>query len=195
MLRPVLVTAPSVSPITLTEAKTHLRVDHSDEDTLIQGLIDAAVSHLDGSAGVLGRAMVTQTWQLDFDAFYPKMRLRPGNLLGITSISYFDNDNATQALSASIYSAFTDEIGPYVEEAPDQSWPSTYTRADAVRVTWTAGYGATAASVPAAIRAAMLLMIGHWYANRETVNVGNITSEMPFAAAALLAPHTIKARI
>lgn len=190
MLRPVLVTAPASSPVTLVEAKSHLRVDHTDEDTLIQSLIDAAMSHLDGYSGIMGRALITQTWRQDFDAFYPKMRLRPGNLLGITSITYYDNDNVSQTLSASIYDAFTDEVGPYVEQDPDESWPSTYTRPDAVRVTWTAGYGAAAANVPAAIRAAMLLAIGHVYEKRET------TIEDAFGGAChfLLAPHILKDR-
>lgn len=41
------------------------------------------------------------------------------------------------------------------------------------------------------VKAAMLLLIGHWYANREAVNIGNITSEIPFAVEALLQPYRI----
>lgn len=188
MLAPFLVTGPAVEPISIVEAKAHLRVDHDDEDELITALIVAARSYLDGHSGILGRAIVSQAWRQDFSGFHDRMRLPVGNLISVSAITYYDNDNATQTLSADIYTTFSDSIGPYVTLKPDQTWPSTYTRPDAVRVAWTAGYGATAASVPEAIRQAMLLMIGHWYANRETVNIGNITSEIPFTTAALLAP-------
>jgi uncharacterized phiE125 gp8 family phage protein len=64
----------------------------------------------------------------------------------------------------------------------------TCDRADAVTIEFTAGYGAAASAVPAEIKQAMYLMIGHWYENRESVNVGNIVNELPFAAQALLEP-------
>ena len=63
MHRPVLVTPPAETPVSRTEAKAHLRVDGTGDDDLIDGLIDAAVAHLDGYTGILGRCMVTQTWR------------------------------------------------------------------------------------------------------------------------------------
>jgi uncharacterized phiE125 gp8 family phage protein len=66
---PVLVTPPVAAPVSLAEAKAHLRVDFDDEDALISGLIDAATQHLDGWSGVLGRALMPQTWEMSLDRF------------------------------------------------------------------------------------------------------------------------------
>jgi len=60
---PVRVTAPADRPVTLAEVKNHCRIDHSDDDTLVQSYIDAAVAHVEGWSGVLGRCLVTQTWR------------------------------------------------------------------------------------------------------------------------------------
>ena len=188
MPAPIRTVAPSGDLITLAEAKAHLRVDHSDEDTYIPSLAMAAVSYLDGYSGRLGRALITQTWAQDYLAFSEVMRLPLGDLIAVTSVTYYDSANSQQTLATSVYAAASDGLGPYISRKPGQSWPSSYARQDAVRVTWTAGFGATAASVPAAIKHAALLLIAHWYANREAVNVGNITSELPLAYEALLAP-------
>lgn len=186
MLAPVRTAAPAAL-ITTAEAKAQCRIDSSDEDTLIDALISAAISHLDGYSGVLGRALVTQTWQQDFSGFCDKMRLPVGDLIAVTSVTYYDTSNAQQTLASSVYTSFADGLGPYLTLKPDQSWPSIYTRSDAVRVTWTAGYGA-AASVPAAIKQAALLLVSHWYDNRSGVAVGETPTEMPLAVNSLLTP-------
>jgi len=188
MLQPVRTVAPTVDVITLEEAKTHCRVDGSDEDMLITALIEAATAHLDGYSGTLGRALITQTWRQDFDGFSDFMRLPVGNLQAVSSVTYYDADNATQTLATSVYTSFSDEIGPFITLKPDEEWPTSYTRQDAVRVTWTAGYGTAASNVPGAIRAAMLLLIGHWYTNREAIVSDKTTAELPMAVNTLLAP-------
>lgn len=189
-LKPVLVTAASAALLTLAEAKAHLRVDHSDEDAYIQTLITAAVSYFDGYSGRLGRCILEQTWRVDFDAFSDEMRLPIGDLIAVSSMTYYDANNAQQTLASTVYQALSDGLGTYISLKPGQVWPAAYARQDAVRVTWTAGFGATAATVPPAIKHAALLLIGHWYENRATVNVGNINSELPFTVEALLAPFS-----
>lgn len=186
MLAPVRTVAPAVPLLTIEDVKAHLRVDHAGEDALIYGLIDAAAAHLDGYSGIMGRALITQTWAVDFPTFTNRINVPLGPIQSAT-IQYYDSLNTQQTLATSVYAVLSDGLGPYVALKYNQQWPQTYTRDDAVRITWVAGYG-TAAAVPAAIRAAALLLIGHWYANREAVNVGNITSELPIAVAALLAP-------
>lgn len=190
MLAPVRSVAPTVPLLTLDEAKTHCRIDSSDEDDLVQTLIDAATAHIDGYSGILGRALVTQTWRQDFSCFDQRLRLPVGDLIAVTSVTYYDGSNVQQTLSTSVYAALADVEGPYLTLKSGQSWPSVYSRDDAIRVTWTAGYGATAALVPAAIRAAVKLLIGHWYANRETVVAGDRAAalEIPMTADALLGP-------
>lgn len=187
MLAPVRTVAPAAPLLTIADAKAHLRVDHADEDALISGLIDAAHAHIDGYGGTLGRALITQTWTVDFPTFMNRMDIPLAPVQSAT-IQYYDSTNAQQTLATSVYAVLTDGLGPYVDLKYNQQWPQTYTRDDAVKITFVAGYGATAASVPAAIRAAMLLLISHWYDNRSTLSIGESVSELPFSVSALLAP-------
>lgn len=191
MLKPVRTVAPAVEPVSLVEAKAHLRVDHSDDDTMIASLIAASAAHLDGWGGILGRALITQTWQQKFP-FFPSglvIGLALAPVQSIDSITYFDGDNAQQTLATSVYTVLNDELGPFVTLQANQSWPGTYPREDAVTVTYVAGYGDAGSDVPAAIRHAMLLMIGHWYENREGVVVGTNSGKLPLAVEALLVPY------
>lgn len=190
MLRPVRTAAPpALTLVTLADAKLHSHIDSSDEDALLTALIGAAEAHLDGYGGILGRALLTQTWERKFACFEHMMRLPVGIASEIVGIAYFDANNAPQTLSASIYELLTDEIGSYVGLKPYQQWPSAYRRSDAVAVTWKAGYGATAATVPADIIAAMKLLIGHLFENRETVVIGETAIVLPLAADVLLGKY------
>lgn len=184
MLAPVRTIAPASEPVTLDEAKLHCRVDHDDDDDLIEGLIAAATGYLDGWTGILGRALITQTWRQDFHCFADRMRLSLLPVASITSVTYYDASNEQQTLDDGVYGLFTDGAGPYVGLKPDQTWPGVYGRRDAVSVTYVAG----AAEAPAAIKAAMLLMIGHWYANREAASDAPRTA-LPMAVDALLRPY------
>lgn len=187
MHRPVLVTAPSTTPVTTAEAKAHLRVDHSAEDTLIASLVQAATDHLDGYSGILGRCLVTQTWRQDFDSFERTMRL-PLLAAGITSAVYVDDNAAETTITSTNYELQADDLGSFVRFIDDYAFPSGLAETRALRVTFTAGYGA-ASAVPASIKAAILLLVGHWYFNREAVVVGIAPAELPMAVTALLAPY------
>jgi uncharacterized phiE125 gp8 family phage protein len=159
--RPVLVTPPAAL-MDISELKPHLHVDHSDDDARIQQLLDGAVEDLDGYGGLLSRALVSQTWRADFPFFTDPLRLPLGNLVSITSVTYYDGNNAQQTLSTDVYTAIDDAIGPYLTLKPNQLFPTTYERADAVRVTWAAGYGA-AAAVPEAIKTCVIMMVQRLY--------------------------------
>lgn len=171
MLAPVLVTGPTETPVSLSEAKAHLNVEFSQDDALITAMIEAATAHLDGPNGILGRALVTQEWRQDFDEWPDDeddlMRLPLGPATEIESVKYFDASNVEQTLSSAKYALLSDHTGPYVSFAWDFNPPAIYWRDDAVRVTFTAGYGA-ASDVPGAIKAAILLIVGDLYKNRDS---------------------------
>lgn len=166
--------------------KVHLRIEltNTDEDGLIQGLLDAAVQHVDGFAGVLGRALMQQTWTQDFDCF-GDLCLPLAPVISVV-VTYYDLSNSQQTLASSVYSLLTSAAGPVISLNYGQVWPSVRSRQDAVRVTFVSGYP-DADSVPAPIKAAIALLTAHWYANREAVGVGNSTV-LPLAVDALLAP-------
>lgn len=182
MLRPVLVTAPvALSVVSLAEAKAWCRVDHSDEDGLITSLVNAVESYLDGYAGILNRVLAPQTWSQQYDSFEERMALPMGYVQSVTDVKYFDTNNAEQTLAGTVYQLLSDEIGSYVSLKSGQSWPSIYSRDDAIKITWLAGY-ASASDVPAAIKVAMRMMITQWYDGRDG------TDQIPVNAMSLLAP-------
>ncbi len=186
MLSPVLVTPASSGPITLAQVKSQVHIDHADEDASIELMIDAAIERCDGYGGVLRTALIEQTWQQDFPYFpYCEFRLALGQLISVTSITYYDTLNVQQILATSVYAAFSDANGPYFKLKDQQSWPSTFYRDDAVRVTWKAGFGTTADFVPADIRHAMLMLVCHWFDNRSTSVIGEIPADLQFGFDAL----------
>jgi uncharacterized phiE125 gp8 family phage protein len=87
------------------------------------------------------------------------------------------------------FTAMTDAIGPVLILADGSSWPATATRPDAVTVTWTCGFGATADALPASIVHAVKLLVTHWHENRGPVAVGTISSDLAWSLDQLVAPH------
>lgn len=137
MNRPVLVTPPAVLPVSLDEAKAHLRIDHNDDDALITGLIGAAVAHLDGWTGVLGRCLVEQTWRQDFERLASCLSLPLGPVISISSVMAGDD-----TVDRTSYSLKTDAGGRSRVEF------SGVLVSGPVSVTYKAGY-ATIPDVPA----------------------------------------------
>ncbi len=162
---PHLRTSAPTEPLTLLEAKLHLRVTHEAEDTLISTLISAA---RDSAEQLLQRALCTSAWQLSLAAFPGgAIALPMPPLVSIQSVQYRDTAGALQTLSASDYLVDAASTPGQILPALDRSWPATQAgHPAAVVVAYTAGYGAPEA-VPAPIKAWMLLAIGDLYANRE----------------------------
>jgi uncharacterized phiE125 gp8 family phage protein len=192
-LAPVRVVPPAVQPITVADVKAQVRQSLDDEDGLIVGLIQAVAGHLDGYSGILGKALISQTWAESFRYFRDGVRLSVGPFQSIVSVTYFDGDGAQQTLPSSIYTIHSDDRGPMLWLKPGQSWPSIESRPDAITATYRAGYGDTPDSVPAEIRQAMLLLVGGYYQNREAVAAGITFAELPMGVKALLGPHRRRA--
>lgn len=171
-----LITAPATEPITLDEAKAHLRVTSNTEDYLIGALISAARDLCERETG---RALLPQTWELSLSGFCDEMKLGHAPVASITSIKYTDADGAEQTLATTEY-VFDDasDIQSSIVLAPNKTWPQVYSGINNVRIRYVAGY-ANAAAVPNALRQWMLLQISHWYRNRESVGVAGFV-EMPF---------------
>lgn len=187
-----LITAPATEPVTSSEAKSHLRVDTTADDTLIGTLITAARQHVENH---LRRALITQTWELVMDAFPAGdvIRLPRPPLVSVTSIKYTDVAGNESTLSSAAYVVDTDSTKGRVVLKSGESWPSdTLAAANGVRVRYVAGYG-SAAAVPNPIRQAILLLIGTLYENRESVLVaqGVTVAQLPFGVEALLMPYRI----
>lgn len=161
-----LITAPTALPVSLEEAKAHLRIDHADEDTLLLALIETATA---GAEHETGRALMAQTLEIALDAFPAAIEMTRTPVQSITSITYANSEGAQTVLSNVFYALdAADEFGwAYVVPAYDGAWPETRDEINAVKVRYVAGY-ASAAEVPAAIKSWILLQVGALYENRES---------------------------
>lgn len=190
--KPVRTAAPPASTgiITLEQAKAHLRVDHSTDDTLIGIYLDAAVQALDGWGGVLGRCLTQQSWRQDMPEFPTSglIRLPLPDVVSITSVTYLDSAGGMQTMDPAGYAVANDALGGAVVLKADASWPSSGDAQDAVKVTFVAGYGTTTNPLPASIKAAILLHIGVLYDHRAAVDADTLIA-LPLAYETLIAPY------
>lgn len=175
------ITAPAVEPITLQMAKDHLLVKHSQDDTLITLWIAAARWHAER---LRGEYFITQQWEFGFPRFpffaYETLPVPAKLAQSVDAITYIDTAGETQPfgtlegspLTPAEYTFVQDPARPRVVLKVNNVWPRPARVYNAVAVTVTMGYGDAAEDVPELIRAGMLLIIGHFNENRETVAVG-----------------------
>ena len=180
---------PAAEPVSTSEAKTHLRVSGSGDDTYIDTLVKAARRQVER---VTGLSLITQTRALRLDEFplSDAIELPYGPLQSVTSVAYLDADGASQTWSSSNYRADIYSYPPRVALAYGVSWPSTRGVTHSVTVTYVAGYGTASTSVPQDILHAIKLLVGHWYENREEVTAVDM-EVLPMGVEALLAPYRV----
>lgn len=175
-------TQPEEEPITLIEAKAHLRVECDADDAYIATLIKVARQHAERFQR---RSYITQTLELRLD-YFPQFLIelpRPPSI-SVTSIKYIDSGGDLQTLDSSKYTADFNSYKARIVPAFNEIWPTTRQVIDAVTIEYVAGYGA-AADVLETIKQAILLLISVWYENREPISESTVT-EIPFTVSALL---------
>lgn len=184
-----LITGPAVEPVTLAQAKLHLRVDMPEDDTLIEGLIIAARQWVEQYCR---RALVSQTWELHLDSWPSGAVYLPWPpLVSVTSIKGTDEAGVETTVSASNYQADTFSVPGRVTLKSTGTWPATTLRPGGCAVRYVAGYGA-AADVPQVFKQAILLLVGHLYENREDVIATGVTAAaVPMGAKTLLWPYRV----
>jgi len=192
-----LLTPPSVEPISLTEAKAHLRVDIDDDNSLIQGLISSVRQQAEQ---ICRRAFINQQWLVTLDQFpSPSMNVGSANwygpqwgdspgpltvlspdgrtnyeiylpyspLISVDSIQYIDQDGVQQTLDPSLYKVDDVSEPARILPAYGTTWPATRNEINAIAITLTAGW-ASPSAVPQPIKSWMYLRIGAMYENRES---------------------------
>lgn len=186
-----LATAPAAEPVTLEEAKLHLRVDHDDEDDYIAGLVTAAREMVER---LTGRQLVAATWDFVYARFpcggWGELYLPAAPVQSVTSVSYVDGDGDAQTVDADAWELSAASEPAIIRPAVGYTWPATADTLEAVTVRAVCGYG-DADDVPQSLRRAVLLIVGHWYTNREAVVVGTIATSLPAGLEWILQPFTL----
>jgi uncharacterized phiE125 gp8 family phage protein len=173
--------APALEPVTLQEVKLHCRIDSLEDDDLVNSLISAARQLIETQAGI---RLVTQTIQDDRDE-WPDVWYLEGPVQSVSSVDYLDSDGNWQEVDLTDVDIDTAANPARVAPGVDLDWPEVYGGMGCVSITYVAGYGAPSA-VPAILKQAIKLLVAHWYAVRETVNVGNIVNEVPYTVDAIV---------
>jgi uncharacterized phiE125 gp8 family phage protein len=178
------ISQPTQEPISLGEAKRHLRAEEFDDDDLyISSLIMVARDYVEGFQN---RSLAPKTYELILDTFpcnrgYKPIRLPRTPVSSVLSVKYtLANGSTTVTHPPASYVVKADgDIVP----AYNKLWPSDeLTSGDAVKIQYTAGY----TEIPAATKQGMLLLIGNWYENREPVVMGKTVEKIPFTVDMLL---------
>jgi uncharacterized phiE125 gp8 family phage protein len=160
--------APAKEPITVPQAKTHLRVDTDDENSLISSLIVTARRMAEAYTS---RQLITATYTLDMNDFpygYGVIWLPRTPLGAVSGITYVDTAGDTQTLATTVYEAISNDTTAKIVLKPAQDWPSVQSdKYNAATVTFTAGYGSDPADVPETVQSGMLILIGELFENRD----------------------------
>lgn len=182
------ITPPALEPVSLVEAKLHLRVEHTEDDDSIDAMITAARQWVEQ---VTRRALVTQTLEVWFPKFCRALELPRPPLQWVESVSYTAGDGTDGTVTDHRVIAPTESVGSV--EQPEGGWPATIIADDAVRIRYVAGYAdvgspsAGVGGVPKPLKLAILLVLGDLYEHREARSdfetYGNPT------AMALLSPY------
>jgi uncharacterized phiE125 gp8 family phage protein len=157
----------------LADVKAHLRVDHDDEDALISSLLAGACGAVSEE---IGRVLSAETWTLSFPQHSGDLVLPIRPVSAITAVAYYDRDDVEQSGDPDDFYLFPHPDRPVLRPKSDKKWPDVIDREDAISLTVSAGL----ASVPDEILAAIKLLIGHWYENRNAVDAEKM-GETPIA--------------
>lgn len=177
MHKTVLVTGPSVEPVTVAEIQTHTIV--TGEDAYLGTLITTARRLVER---YLNRALITQQWKVFYDKWVNQLKIPFPPLVSVQTVKYYDGAGALQTLAESTYywTVNTEDPGSIVRKY-DASYPDLQDgRPDSIEIAFTAGYGAAASAVPEEIRHAIKVWVTDLYEHRGTIVIErNQASKIP----------------
>ena len=190
MYRSLKVNTLATNPLfTTAEAKDFLKVDTTADDTLIDNLIKAATQSCEEYTNqYFMDTLVTQY----SDNWLEVYRLYKSPVSSLTTIKYYDTNDSIQTLDPANYILDDASKPARIGLAVDGTLPSLSDRINAVAVQYTVGYGTASTDVPDGIKQAVLLTIGNWYENRQTVITGRTATELPLSSQYLLNQYKIQ---
>lgn len=179
------ITAEAAVLVTTAAMKAFLRVDTSDDDTIINEFIAAATQD---AINYTRRSLINRTLKFTLDKIPPRenkewwdgvrqasintlhgdsdsITLPFPNVSSVTSFVTYADDNSSSTFSSSNYGV--DTAGARVYLNAGQSWPSDLRDHNAIEITYVSGYGASASDVPSAIISAVKMHVMEMYEMRK----------------------------
>lgn len=178
---------PAIEPVTLDEVKVQCRVDHNEDDAYLTTLITVAREWCEE---YVKRAFIEQTWECGYECWPCDgvFELVRPNTLDVESFIYRDADDTEVEIDESNFIVEDGASPAEVKIKCSFSRPMLQRdRLYPITITFLAGYGGTAAEVPAKIRQAILMFVHHLYDNRIPVIQGTIVTKVPLSVESLLA--------
>jgi uncharacterized phiE125 gp8 family phage protein len=184
----ILLNGPAVEPITLAEAKAHLRVEHNDDDAVIVSLIAGSRIHVETQTR---RALISQNWRIIRDHWPSdgQIAILPVPLQQIVAARVYESDGSTLAIDTQAFVVDKASAPALVAFAP-WSLPAPGRVIGGIELDVKVGYGDGAADVPEPLRQAIRLLVAHWYENRG-VTSQRAVNVLPIAVNALIAPYRV----
>ncbi len=182
----VLTTPPVGEPVSMADAKAHLRITDSNEDVLIASLLLTSRLHIEAALSV---GLITQTWMLVFDRWPTgdaiELPLAPLQAIGAVRVK--DRFGLSQMVPATSYLVdLASKPARIVWNGGPRSDPSVI--ANGIEIDMVIGFGATGASVPAPLKHAILMLTAHWYEHRDPGEIGTDAARIPAAISDLIQP-------
>lgn len=180
---------PAVLPVPVEDALAHCRVMDGEDGGLMEFYLRAAVEHMDGPRGILGRCLMRQTWLATYDVWCAELRLPVPDVTAV-EVRYFDSAGSEITLGADAYDIVNRPGASTLRFRSTFASPVLGPEVGGITVRATAG-AETPEGVPAGLRAAILIHVAHLYENREAVSVGGAASVVPMAYDALVTPWRV----
>lgn len=164
-----LITPSTLTPVTLTEAKDHLKVSGSDEDTLVQSYLNAAIQRVENYRQ---SPVMSSEWEL-YGKYWPtSFNLQKHPVSAINSVKYYDDDNALQTVAPANYRLQDFRVPCRLEFDSDFTQPSTFDREFPIVVNFQAGFTYAASGSYALIKEVIFLELGTYHEMRQTELAG-----------------------
>lgn len=180
-----LITPAATLPVSLTQVKTFLKVENTDDDILISDLINQAVTYIENYTG---QKLITQTWRLFFDELPAGaiLELALAPVISLTAFRYFDASGDAQIVAPGDY-----ELDMYSNPARlvIKNAISPGPHINGLEIDLQVGFGASSVDVPGDILRAIMVTIAHWYEFRGAVHPGDQPLSSPAGLSDLLAPY------
>lgn len=160
------ITEPSIEPVTQSEMELWIRYTQTLQTNVITSLITAARRYVESWTN---RTLITTSYEYYVEDLSCEIQIPTSTVNSITSITYIDDDGATQTLSNTLYGLDNVSTINTVYQLPEQDYPSVQVQPNAVKITFDAGYGSLAADVPEDMKTAIKLMVGFMFEQREAM--------------------------